>query len=71
MTQAAHIAPDLLDIFRERCEAKALLVEYGDLAFLDAVDALQADAEFDGLIDQFGADVIQAILAAAFDGAAR
>ena len=68
MTQAARILPDPLDVFRERAEAKAYLVEIGDLAFLDAVDALQADAEFDGLVGQYGQDAIQKIMAAAFGG---
>ena len=68
MIQASRVSPDPLDVFRERAEAKAMLVEYGDLAFLDAVDALQADAEFDGLPDQYGADAVQAIMAAAFGG---
>jgi hypothetical protein len=68
--QAARISPDPLDVFRERCEARAYLVEIGELAFLDAVDVLQTAAEFDGLIDQFGQDVIQEIMATAF-GAAR
>jgi hypothetical protein len=68
MTQAAHILPDPLDVFRERAEAKAYLVEIGDLAFLDAVDALQCDAEFDALPDRYGADVVQAIMATAFGG---
>ena len=68
MTQAARVSPDPLDVFRERAEAKAYLVEIGDLAFLDAVDALQADAEFDGLIDQFGQEAIQQIMALAFGG---
>jgi hypothetical protein len=69
MLEAIEVSsPDPLDIFRERAGAKAMLVEYGDLAFLDAVDALQADAEFDGLVDQFGQETIQQIMACAFGG---
>jgi hypothetical protein len=68
MTQAAHILPDPLDVFRERCEARAYLVSIGDLELCDAVDGLQADAEFDGLIDQFGQEAIQQIMAIAFGG---
>ena len=68
MIQASHIAPEPLDIFRERCAARAYLVEIGDLAFLDTVDGLQCDAEFDGLPDQYGADAVQAVMAAAFGG---
>jgi hypothetical protein len=68
MTQAAHISADPLDVFRERCEAQAYLVEAGAIAFLDAVDNLQGDADFDGLVARVGQDKIQAILAAAFGG---
>jgi hypothetical protein len=68
MTQAAHIPADPLDVFRERCEAQAYLVEAGAIAFLDAVDNLQCDADFDGLVARVGQDKIQAILAAAFGG---
>jgi hypothetical protein len=68
MTQVAHTMPYPLDCFRERCEAQAYLVEIGDLAFLDAVDALQCDAEFDALPDRYGADVVQEIMATAFGG---
>jgi hypothetical protein len=70
MTQAAHISVDPLDVFRERCEARAYLVEIGELAFLDTVDGLQCDAEFDGLVGQYGQEAIQKIMAAAF-GEAR
>jgi hypothetical protein len=66
MMQAAHILPDQLDVFRERCEARAYLVKIGDLELLDAVDVLQVDAEFDGLVDRLGQDAIQEIMAAAF-----
>ena len=68
MTQAAHASPDPLDVFRERAEAQAYLVQIGDLAFLDAVDGLQCDAEFDGLVGQYGQEAIQKIMAAAFGG---
>ena len=66
MTQAAHLSPDPLDVFRLRCESQAYLVEIGDLAFLDAVDALQADADFDGLVARVGQETIQQIMACAF-----
>jgi hypothetical protein len=69
MTQAARTLPDPLDVFRERCEARAYLVEVGEFALHDAVDGLQADAEFDGLVDQFGQAAIQEIMSAAFGGA--
>ena len=68
MIQASHIAPGSLDVFRERAEARANLVEIGDLAFLDTVDGLQCDAEFEGLVGQYGQEAIQKIMAAAFGG---
>ncbi len=46
-----------------------MLVEYGDLAFLEAVDALQVDADFENLPERYGADIVQQIMADAFGGA--
>jgi hypothetical protein len=69
MTQATRVLLDPLDVFRERCAAQAYLVEGGAIAFLDAVDNLQTDAEWDGLIDRYGQDKIQQILARAFEEA--
>ena len=37
-----------VDVFRERCEARSILV---DACLLEAVDVLQADAERTGLLD--------------------
>ena len=46
MTAVAAVArPDPLDVFRERAEARAYLVEIGDLSLHDAVDGLQANAD--------------------------
>jgi hypothetical protein len=56
----------MIEIFRERAEARALLVEIGELSLHDATDGLQSDAERDGLVDEYGQDLIQEILAAAF-----
>jgi hypothetical protein len=41
----------------------------GGLLFLDAVDFLYSAAEFAGLVDRYGDDVIQKILADAFTNA--
>jgi hypothetical protein len=57
---------DLVDIYRERAEARAYLVMIGDMDLHDAVDGLQADAERDGLVERLGQDAVQAILAKAF-----
>jgi hypothetical protein len=61
-----NFRPDPVDVFRERCEARALLVECCELSLHDAVDGLQADAERDGLVDMIGQDAVQGLLAAAF-----
>lgn len=70
MTAVAYVAtetrPDPVDIFRARCEARAILVEAGELAFLDAVDGLQQAAVRDGLVDKLGQNAIQRIMADAF-----
>jgi hypothetical protein len=59
----------LVDVFRARAEARALLVQLGELGLHDAVDVLQSDAERDGLVDALGQDALQQILATAFAGA--
>jgi hypothetical protein len=56
----------LLDVLRERAEARALLVAEGEMDFLDAVDGLQAAAVAYGLVDGVGQDEVQTIIAAAF-----
>jgi hypothetical protein len=56
------------EIFRERCEVRAILYEAGELELHEAVDVLQADAERTGLVEAIGQDAVQAIMAAAFSG---
>ena len=51
-----------IDVFPERCEARAILVEACLLDLHEAVDGLQEAAERTGLIDETGQD------AAADDG---
>lgn len=55
-----------VDIFRERCEARAILVEACLYDLQDAVDGLQADAERTGLIADIGQDAVQRMMADAF-----
>jgi hypothetical protein len=65
---AAGIRPNPLAVFHERAEARAMLVECGELSLHDAVDELQASAQRGGLVDEYGQDAIQAIMATAFGG---
>jgi hypothetical protein len=58
--------PDPLVVFRERAESRALLIANGYLDLQSAVDELWVAAERDGLVKTFGADAVQALLAAAF-----
>ena len=64
---AAAPAPDPLDILRARCEARAYLYAAGEIADLqDAVDALQDHAKRHDLIDRYGQDAMQRVIADAF-----
>jgi hypothetical protein len=62
--QAAPV--DALAALELRAAARARLWAEGELDLHDAVDALQASAERDGLIDRIGQDAVQAIMATAF-----
>ena len=71
MTAAAAIdhqtaKPDPLVVFRERCEARCLLVHNGLMTLQDAVDGMQESAAAQGLLKQFGQDEIQQIMAESF-----
>jgi hypothetical protein len=59
------------DVFRARCEARALLYVVRQLDLHEAVDALQRDAIASGLVRQIGQDAAQAIMAAAFSEVRR
>ena len=63
----ANRPADTLEVFKERCWAKALLVREGLVDFQDAQDGLQNAAIAYGLVDRFGQDRIQEIMAKAFD----
>jgi hypothetical protein len=54
------------EIFRERCEARAILYEAAELGLHEAIDVLQDDAERTGFVDMFGQDTVQAMISAAF-----
>jgi hypothetical protein len=69
MTVAPAIAKrrvDSLDAFIERARARAHLWHAGEIGLHEAVDKLQHDAERTGLVDHFGQDRIQQIVADAF-----
>lgn len=57
---------DPLDVLAARADARAYLWAIGEYELTEAVDALQAAAVRDGLIDQLGQDAVQAMLADAF-----
>jgi hypothetical protein len=58
--------PSPIEIFRERAEARAVLVANGYLDLQTAVDELQESAAAQGFLKQFGQDRIQEILAESF-----
>jgi len=53
MTKAA---PNPLEIFRERAEARAMLVDLNFLPLQEAVDGLQDAAVNGGLVNEYGQD---------------
>ena len=55
-----------IDVFRERCEARAILVEACLFDLQDAVDGLQADAERTRLVDEIGQDQVQRLMGDGF-----
>jgi uncharacterized ParB-like nuclease family protein len=59
-------AADPIDCLAARADARAYLWSIGEYELAEAVDALQATAMRDGLIDRIGQDAVQAILAGAF-----
>ena len=59
-------AEPLREIFRERCEVRAILCEAANRTLHEAVDVLQRDTERDGLVDLIGQDAVQAMIAEAF-----
>jgi hypothetical protein len=58
--------PAPIDVLRERCEARAVLVAHGYLDLQTAVDELQEAAAAQGLVAKHGQDAIQQIMADSF-----
>jgi urocanate hydratase len=61
--QSAKASP--IEIFRERAEARAVLVSNGLMTLQDAVDGLQESAAAQGLL-KYGQDAVQQIMAESF-----
>jgi hypothetical protein len=57
-----------LVILADRSRTLALRVKNGELPFIDAVDMAYSAADFAGLIECYGDDRVQAVLADAFIG---
>jgi len=55
-----------IEIFRERAEARAMLVANGLMTLHDAVDGMQEAAVSQGLVATHGQDEVQRILSEAF-----
>jgi hypothetical protein len=62
--QSAKASP--IEVFRERAEARAVLVSNGLMDLQTAVDGMQEAAAAQGLLKQFGQDEIQQIMAESF-----
>jgi hypothetical protein len=57
---------DALSVLSERCATLADRVRGGQISFIDAVDLAYSAADFAGLIEAYGDDRVQAVLADAF-----
>jgi hypothetical protein len=66
--KASDMARDPIAVFTEKCATLADRVRRKQLAFIDAVDMAYSAADFAGLIESYGDDQIQAVLAGAFMG---
>lgn len=58
--------PTDIEVFRERCQARALLWALGELSMPEAVDALHEWSVGRGLVRELGQDAVQAEIARAF-----
>jgi hypothetical protein len=57
---------DPVEVFRARCEARAMLYAAGEYDLHDAVDVLQESAVKLGLVESIGQYAVQRIMAEAF-----
>lgn len=65
------MTPHPLDLLFERAVTLADRIRAGELPFIDGVDMAYSAADFAGLIDRYGDDVVQNLLAEAFIGARK
>jgi hypothetical protein len=63
-SQSANPAP--IVVFRERCEARAMLIANGLMTLQESVDELQEAAVLQGLVATHGQDEIQRIMSESF-----
>jgi len=59
---------DQLCVLFDRCCTIADRIRDGSIGFIDGVDLAYSAAEWSGLVDRFGDDLIQLVLADAFIG---
>lgn len=59
--------PDPLEVFILRTEARAMLAAHRLMTLHEAVDELWCAAEAQGLVRAYGVDVIQGLMAQAFE----
>jgi len=62
------VMPHPLDLLFDKCEILADRIGAGQVSFLDAVDMAYSAADWAGLVDRYGDDAVQAVLADAFGG---
>jgi predicted Rossmann fold nucleotide-binding protein DprA/Smf involved in DNA uptake len=55
-----------IEIFKERCEARCLLIHNGLMDFQTAIDEMQEVAVAQGLVATHGQDAVQQIMSEAF-----
>jgi hypothetical protein len=55
-----------LDLLADRCKTLAERVRIGNLPFIEAIDFAYSAADFAGLVEIYGDDRIQTVLASAF-----
>jgi hypothetical protein len=60
------VVTDPLDLLFDRAQSLAARTKTGSLPFIEAVDMAYSAADWSGLVDRYGDDVVQLVLADAF-----
>jgi len=63
-----NLISDPLGLLFDRASTLAARTRDGSLPFIDAVDMAYSAADMAGLVERFGDDVVQVVLAEAFGG---